>query len=458
MGFWEQLPYTNFHDLNLTELVKFINETIKKINEMSADIAEQNQVIEDFKTYVMNYLNNLNVTQDVRDYIDELITNGTMRDIIDESNRLSNVDWSNRRCLFLGDSYMTGWSPDGDVTTKFVEIIANELHVSAYWNYSQGGAGFSYNRPIHYVELFNNFVSDHPNEEVTDIFIMGGYNDNTETRTDIINSSVNPYNGYETIDAIRTVYPNALIHIAYIGRGTGVNTARSGIEAIEKCANYYMEIARDKNCNYIARSEYMLHDYRGLSSDGIHPNQSGHDQIGYYTASVLLYGYYQYSNIGEWHRLSIDNSISGTTKTKLAPAFSPVPFFEKLTNEGVIIQGRYSTVNLIGSPITGVTFDGSSPDTSICFGKICGNSNCRNFIGNFGSTNEIVIPVNAQVMFTSGGGNDFVNYEATLVIDDDGTLYLNICHLTTAISFPGAGSVKFIIIPAFEYTIPLNAC
>lgn len=458
MGLFEQLPYTNFHDLNLTELIKFVNETIKHIHEMDLAIEEQNTVINDFKNYVMDYLNNLNVTQDVRDYIDELITNGTMRDIIDESSRFVNTDWSNRRCLFLGDSYMTGWTPDNDVTDKFVDIIASILNLSAHWNYSVGGVGFSYARPYHYLEMFNNFLSDHPNEEVTDVFIMGGYNDNTEGRLDIVSSSANPYNGHVTISSIRAVYPKAQIHIAYIGRGAGVNTARSYIANINKCARYYKDIARDMNCDYINGSEFMLHDYRDLSSDGIHPNQSGNNHIAWYTVDVLLHGEFEFTNTGDWHRWELDRNLTGTNKTKLMPPFSVVPIFEQLTKNGVVIQGRQQTVNFFSNPVNGVNLDGSNYDNALCIGKVCGTSDCRNFISNFGNSNQIVIPIQMSSIYEISGVHTVLTNEGNLIIDEDGTVLLQVTHVLPNQTFPADSPAKFVIIPAFEFTIPLEMC
>lgn len=457
MGLFEQLPYTNFSNLNLGELVKFINETLKKIENMSLDITAQNAAIAEFKQYVLDYLDNLNVEQDVRDYIDELITNGTLRDIIDESNRLRSVDWTNRKCLFLGDSYMTGWYPGGVASPTFVDTIASILKIGEYWNYSEGGTGFSYARPHHYLELFNNFTVEHPDKTLTDIFIMGGYNDNTETASDIIDSNVNPYNGYKTIDAMKKAFPNALIHIAYIGRGAGNNLARSELATINKTATYYQTIANYRQCHYIPKSELWLHDYRGLGSDGIHPNQSGHDQIGLYCAETLMYDYFQYTNIGNWHRMECEHTTDGTDCTQLAPAFGSFPIFEQLTNEGVILQGRNSLLSFYGSPLTDVSFHGLRA-RSICLGKYTGSENCRNFISNFGSTNEIAIPMTINILADIGDGFKTMQVPCALTFEENGALTIRAMLASSSFNYLEHVKVGAFILPAFEYTIPLNAC
>ena len=458
MGFWEQLPYTNFHDLNLSELVKFVNATIARINEMSHSIEEQNQNIEDFKTYVMDYLNNLNVTQDVRDYIDELITNGTMRDIVDESNRLARVDWSNRVCVFLGDSYMTGWHADGTASPTYVETMCNLLNISSYYVYATGGVGFSYARGTHYIELFANFVSDHPDVIPTDVFIIGGYNDNTESRNDILNSVANPYNAEQTFNSIKNTFPGCLIHVAYIGRGAGVNTARSKIDAINKCAVTYQMACRMFGGEYIAKSELMLHNYKGLSSDGIHPNQQGHNAIGHYLADVLLYGYYQYEEVADWHKLDIEYSISGTSKTVIYPVSGTNwSIWENLTNEGVTIQTRTVLYNFTGTPISSMLMDGKKNTASICLGKICGSSACRNYICNFSDANEIAIPINVYVGYNDGSYKPLPT-SANLLIDTDGTLSLVFTTMQNSYAYPTINNVCGFTLPALEFTIPLALC
>lgn len=372
--------------------------------------------------------------------------------------RSADLEWSDRTLVFLGDSYMTGWSPDGTANPTFVDVLCNNIGNSDYYVYSTGGVGFSYARGTHYYELFANFMSEHPTVTPTDVFIIGGYNDNTEARYDIIDSVANPYNAKNTFEYIRNNFPNAIIHVAYVGRGANKNTARSGITAINNCALSYQMACRKYNAHYIERSELMLHNYAGLSSDGIHPNQLGHNQLGNYLASALLYGYYQYEEIDSWHHLEIDYSVSGTSKANLIPV-SGINWnlWEKLTNEGVVLQGRFQLVNFVSTPIASMLLNGNKNTSSITLGKICGNSSCRNYICNFISANEITIPLTIYIGYSDNGLKPLVT-SGNLLIDDDGTISIVLTTMKDTYSYPNISNIIGLTMPAFEYTIPLNLC
>ena len=391
-------------------------------------------------------------------------TNATVTQVSNKTDRAiqvarsADLEWADRTLVFLGDSYMTGWSPNGTADPTFVDTLCANIGNDDYYVYATGGVGFSYARGTHYYELFARFMNEHPTVTPTDVFIIGGYNDNTEARNDILNSVANPYNAQKTFEFIRNAFPNVIIHVAYIGRGAGVNTARSGITAINNCAVTYQMACRMYNADYIAKSELMLHNYAGLSSDGIHPNQSGHNAIGNYLADVLQYGYYQYEEIGSWHHLNIDYSISGTNKTNLLP-ISGVNWnlWEQLTNEGVVLQGRKQLINFVSTPISSILLDGAKNTASITLGKICGNSSCRNYICNFLSTNEISIPMTIYIGYSDNGLKPLAT-SGSLLIDEDGTISLVFITMKDSYSYPTISNIIGFTIPAFTYTIPLCDC
>ena len=304
MGFWEQLPYTNFHDLNLTELVKFVNETINHIHEMDLTIQEQNQAIEDFKNYVLDYLNNLNVEQDVRDYIDQLISDGIMTDIIRSAvNDLH--DWSNRNVIFCGDSYGRGLSIIGGVASygdSWVEYCCYKINPNSYYNLSVNQAGFSdTNAEAHrYGYQLKDFVDNHTTAEceaITDIVICGGYNESYSHNSDIVNTTSN-YCAYWTNNFARVNFPNARIHIGFIGRVpkmTGSNNVNATIPIFTKCIKKYKDIASKYSWNYLDGVEWSCHDYTLLSEDGIHFTTTGYAEIGRGVAEALNNGSFYWS-------------------------------------------------------------------------------------------------------------------------------------------------------------------
>lgn len=290
MGFWEQLPYTNFHDLNLSELVKFVNETIKKINEMSNSIEEQNQAIEDFKNYVINYLENLDVEGDVINYINQLISDGVITDEIKTAvNTIG--DWSTRNIIYVGDSYGRGRTYPNTYGYSWCDQVDWDLNPDSSYNMSVSGASFSeYNAEANrYGKQLENFVGSHTTDEcesITDIIICGGYNEVFNPTSDLVNTTSN-YCAKWTSTYIKNNFPNARVFIGFIGRVPVFGGAQATFNNFASAIAKYKEIARKYNWKYLINSEYMPHIYKELTDDGIHFKTSGYLEIGKRIASCL---------------------------------------------------------------------------------------------------------------------------------------------------------------------------
>lgn len=88
MGFLDNFPYTNFHELNLdwilnklkelaTEWSSYYENTEKWKNDMDA-------AFQDLKIYVEDYFDNLDVTQEVYDKMEEFAQDGTLQSIMQQ--------------------------------------------------------------------------------------------------------------------------------------------------------------------------------------------------------------------------------------------------------------------------------------------------------------------------------------------------------------------------------------
>lgn len=469
-AFLHKYPFETLHEMNLDWLISAVKELAAEVNnfeivnqftyEGSWDITKQ------YKKYGIVTVNNTEgylSLQPVPAGVD--ITNSDYWVMIADYTaviaglglRVTALEkkfdkWNDRTVVFLGDSYMTGWHADGTANPTYVDIIASNLQMGSYYNQSVGGVGFSTGRPYSYLDMFNNFRTAHPTVTPTDIMMIGGYNDNSESAADC------KANAATTITAIRSSFPDVNIYIGYIGRGAGANTARSYIDNINAMAACYMEIAMLNDCNYIKHSEIALHNYKGLSSDGIHPNQTGHNAIGKYLSLSLTDGYFKFNEeYAAWEPLVIDHTLP-TGSNKLAPLPGSTIWYQKLTKNGVIIQGRTGLVSFGSNPITGVDLSGSSIANSLCLGKISGNSNCRNFFSTFGSTNQICIPVGITLLADVGGGNETFRCPGNILINDNGGIYLKCTYISDAFNYLTNAQIAAYVIDSFEYTIPLDLC
>lgn len=86
MAFFNQYPYTDYNDLNLDWIIKTVKEAVEQWTAYRADMdqwrTDTQAAFDELYTYVHDYLDNLDITQDVQDYIDQLISDGTMRRIV----------------------------------------------------------------------------------------------------------------------------------------------------------------------------------------------------------------------------------------------------------------------------------------------------------------------------------------------------------------------------------------
>lgn len=180
------------------------------------------------------------------------------------------------KVVFVGDSYGTGLTPNGEVT-PWVTFAAHTMGLSdSEWvNVSLGGIGFTTSLSfLDRLKTENKFIKS----EVKAVVVCGGYNDKGST-TDEIKRKVT-----EFVDYVHTTYPNARTYCGMIGNSTDGATRGDLLNIVRKG---YMYISELKNCAYLSNSEYILHDYALMSTDGLHPTQRGYEVLGAYLGNAL---------------------------------------------------------------------------------------------------------------------------------------------------------------------------
>lgn len=126
---FNKYPYTDFHELNLDwflaefkELydawVQFKAEMEQEIDDfetaMTNDFQDLKDDYQDFKDFVTSYLGNLDYVQAVENYIDELITNGTLVSVLTPTINNTITDWLHDNVTPVGSAVIV----DASLTTS----------------------------------------------------------------------------------------------------------------------------------------------------------------------------------------------------------------------------------------------------------------------------------------------------------------------------------------------------
>ena len=327
MGLFEQLPYTNFHNLNLTEMVRFVNELGREMRDFEAlnkikyvgdwDITKQYEAwsvvcVNGTEGYIsirpvptgVNYTNN-NYWRLIADFTVQLAglanrvsdlendMTGAQNDITslqsdmttalnDSSNALTIL--SNNQiidcesCVWIGDSYTSAGSLGADVDKRFSTKVSNQLGLVEH-NYAVGGTGYMYGTTP-YTTQSANAVTDFTNNDydrtkVKYIFIMGNRNDADGSYS---------YSNYQSaVQSVLNTLSNFFIN-ATIVVIPGMWDAKPCKQLMIRYCNIIEETCQNNNrVLFIDNAWTWLtgHENEILWQNGadVHPNVTGHQRL-----------------------------------------------------------------------------------------------------------------------------------------------------------------------------------
>lgn len=195
---------------------------------------------------------------------------------------------SKRKLIFIGDSYGDGYTPDGSYT-GWCDRLKNKLvncHFSAdniYINH-KGGASFS-NSSNSFLTLLKGVESQMGSKKmVTDVLIGGGYNELAYAdKIDTVKSNIDTLISY-----VQSTYPNAIVHFAPFG--VAFKDRNNQFALKYKLMPAYTAKACYKNQPFVLvpGAENILSFENMMSSDGIHPNEWGLENIAEYLKGYIL--------------------------------------------------------------------------------------------------------------------------------------------------------------------------
>ena len=330
---------------------------------------------------------------------------------------------TNKKWIFIGDSYSQGYNPDGNVT-GWSTLLKNKMGLDN--NHciiaDAGGAGFA--NPSHpYYDIIDSLSDDN---DVTDVLIAGGYNDLSFAGSAIETGMTN------CKSLINEKFPNAKIHIAFIG-----GTSGSLHGDIHLRVYYYMNSCKKLNLNYLANLQYLLYNATYFASDGIHPTQDGQTNVanGLYQA---LNGGFNYTNFQD---IQLDTSYSDNFNASLIN-------MHLYSNNSISILENYSGNIYLSS--TGFALNNGA---DVKLGKltqlgIIGSKYIRNSMISIG---EVVIR-------STSNPSGYWNVPAQIYVAEDGMLYLKLLFKINDShnNYQSFGNVTEIQINTFSIVYPTD--
>ena len=86
MGIFRQFPYSNFHDMNMDEIIKIVRQLADEWAAYQAQWADlytdTQQALVDFKAYVQNYFDTLDLSEETAEALRRMLNNGELDNII----------------------------------------------------------------------------------------------------------------------------------------------------------------------------------------------------------------------------------------------------------------------------------------------------------------------------------------------------------------------------------------
>ena len=213
--------------------------------------------------------------QEIDDMKDGTIVGSLQYQITENATDIDILKNKKRYYIFQGDSYSLTSTYS---FSTWPQILASYMSLTAddYTLLSNDGAGFVDTGTYGTFEqqLENNPIS----ENVTDILVAAGANDNSYTEVNIYNA-VTSY-----ISKAKTLYPDARIHIAMVGWSRQKTMA---VNIWQKVYGAYKDAALAHNCDFIEESSYSLIMGSDFFDNSVHPNELGQLKIGKTLCSAL---------------------------------------------------------------------------------------------------------------------------------------------------------------------------
>lgn len=374
------------------------NETDNKISDINSKISDTNSRVDTTNNNVSNIITRVTNLESTKSALDE------------------------RFFIFVGDSYMNGYTPSGKIE-GFADKVKRVTGLNGNI-FARGGEGFAKSGPYgNFLDRLKDYTGD--TGKVTDIIVIGGYNDQGYSYSEIGSGISNFYN------YMHTHFPNATLSIGM----NAWSTSSSKYNGIRKVLEAYTKASESIPFRMIKNIEYALHFSDFFSSDGFHPNNDGQNAIANYLVSWVLGG--DINVVRGYNQPTITSYSAfqlGTTSQ----------FYTQLNNN--VTEFLCSAQTSIKCNITQDNFNGFHANRHQIL-TLSGNTCIEG--ANFGEVLTTPSSCIATVPTLAKFGGEWFNVSLTVELISSG-LFINIMALAKDGSGYASGTCTEFILPSFQ--------
>lgn len=327
MGFFNKYPYTDFHELNLDWVLNMLKELDKEWDEFKVlntitiagiwDISKnypKYAIVEDSGTGYLSLkpvpagiaINNLDYWLPVGTYATaitdlnsrvatlESTVSGLTSTVSGHTTSINNLttklDVNNMlkgQIIYIGDSYLAGWTPDGDVTS-WGQHLKNNMNKPNDQIFAVGGTGFCNTvNGENFRTLIDTAAASSAvdNDKVTLVLFGGGWNDKGYSTADLVIAM------QDAMNKVRNNFPNAVALFAYMAWDRNSGNMQT-YQKLYLPARYANAIKQSGGIGWIENVYKCLQAPEAyFSSDGTHPNNEGQKAIANAIQSALMGSY-----------------------------------------------------------------------------------------------------------------------------------------------------------------------
>lgn len=276
---------------DIKDLRDVVDESNNKIKELDRSIYDSDKIIKELGENVREIEETTSELKEsdkkTKENINELEKSleSQKSDIVENANEIKKIKkskeyLSNRFFVFVGDSYTYGYYPDNaeKKLTGYVDLAKARTGFNGNI-LARGGEGFAKNGTYgKFLTRIKEFTGD--KSQVTDVVVLGGYNDHDMSVSEI-SAGIKEFCNY-----VASNFPVAKVTIGMVGW----STSASRYYELHKVLSTYTEGARANKCAFIPNLEFVMHNTELFSSDGLHPNAEGHSRLSAALTSWIMGG------------------------------------------------------------------------------------------------------------------------------------------------------------------------